>query len=228
MLSLPSVREKCVNTCIEKYGVSNPSQADSIKEKKSKTAKETFAKRGEEINLKRSSTNMEKRGVPWPMMSQEVKDKSIATFARRYGEGVRNSMSIKEVVEKTDFVKAAIKRHATMKKNGTYKTSKPENVVYQVLCNKYGEENILRQSLVEQWPIDFYVKSIYTYVQVDGTYWHGLNKTFKELEESSNPRDRVILQKKKTDIKQNDWFEKHFLKLVRITEDQVKRGDFQI
>lgn len=228
VLSLPSVREKAVTTCMQKYGVSNPSQAETVKKRKSQTSKETFTLRGKEIKERRMKTNTEKYGVPWATMTPEVREKAVSTFKRKYGEGVKCAMDIREVVEKTDFVSAAIKRHETMKKNKTYKTSKPEESVYRFLCEKYGEENVERQAVVRQWPIDFYIKNINTYVQVDGDYWHGKHRTFDELENSSSARDKVILRKKKTDAEQDAWFEKHSMKLVRISEYQVKRGDFEV
>lgn len=227
-LSRPEVREKFKNTCIERYGVENPSQVDFINDKKSKSAIETFQKNGKEINAKRALTNIERIGVPWPMMSKEIRKKSVETFKEKYGKNVKCAMDIKEVKEKTDFESAAIKRHSTMKKRGSYKTSKPEEKVYEFLCKKYGKQNIERQAIVKNWPIDFYIKTIDVYVQVDGTYWHGLNRSFEELQASSNPRDKIILRKKKTDAEQDAWFENHALSLVRITENQVKSGDFNL
>lgn len=227
-LSIPEIREKASRTCLEKYGVSNPSQAEVIKKKKSETLKKTFSERGDEIREKRMVSNLEKFGVPWPMMSEEVRDRSRSSFSSRYGEGVKCAMDIKEVVERTDFVAAAIKRHESMKRNGTYKTSKPEEQVYDLLCEKYGPDNVIRQTMIKQWPIDFYVKSIDTYIQVDGTYWHGYGRTKEELMSSNSPRDRIILRKKLTDEAQISWFEKHSMKLIRIIDKQVKDGDFTL
>jgi hypothetical protein len=146
----------------------------------------------------------------------------------RYGENVKCAMDIREVVERTDFVSAAIKRHESMKRNGTYKSSKPEEIVYQMLCEKYGSDNVSRQTVVKQWPIDFYVKTTDTYIQVDGVYWHGIGRTKEELLCSVIPRDKIILRKKLTDEEQNEWFGKHSMKLVRITERQIKDGDFTL
>lgn len=227
-LSVPAIREKMALTCARKYGVANPSQAQSVREKKSISAKKTFSERGDEIKEKRMASNIENLGVPWPMMSQEVRDKSRASFMSRYGDNVKCAMDIKEIVENTDFESAAQKRHETMKKNGTYKTSKPEDFFYLLLCEKYGIENVTRQVTIKQWPIDFYVKSIETYYQVDGTYWHGHGRTKEDLLSSRAPRDKVILRKKLTDEEQNEWFEKHSMKLVRITDRQIKDGEFAL
>jgi hypothetical protein len=227
-LSIPSVREKASKTCIEKYGVANPSQAQSIRKKKSESLRKTFAARGNEIKERRMASNLENLGVPWPMMSQEVRDKSRLSFSSRYGEGVKCAMDIKEVVERTDFESAAVKRHESMKRNGTYKTSKPEDQIYDFLCEKYGADNVTRQAIVKQWPIDFYVKTIDTYIQVDGTYWHGITRTKEELLNSETPRDKIILRKKLTDEEQILWFEKRCMNLIRITDKQIKSGEFTL
>jgi hypothetical protein len=227
-LSMQSVREKVSKTCIEKYGVVNPSQADVVREKKSASLRRTFAERGDEIKKKRMTSNLESFGVPWPMMSQEVRDKSRLSFSSRYGEGVKCAMDIKEVVERTDFESAAIKRHESMKRNGTYKTSKPEEQIYNFLCEKYGADNVVRQAIVKQWPIDFYVKTIDVYVQIDGIYWHGIGRTKEELLNSESSRDKIIFRKKLTDEEQIIWFEKHHMKLIRITDKQIKNGEFTL
>jgi very-short-patch-repair endonuclease len=226
--SSPEIREKASRTCIEKYGVANPSQAECVRKKRSETLKKTFAARGNEIREQRMVSNLENLGVPWPMMSQDVRDKSRSSFSSRYGADVKCAMDIKEVVERTDFAAAAAKRHESMKRNGTYKTSKPEDQIYGFLCEKYGTDNVIRQATIEKWPIDFYVKTIDTYIQVDGTYWHGHGRTKEELMNSEHPRDSIILRKKITDEEQAVWFKKHSKKLVRITDEQIKGGEFSL
>lgn len=65
---------------------------------------------------------------------------------------------------------------------------------------------------VNGWSIDAYVRSIDTYVQYDGIYWHGLDRP---IEENTNVK---IVRKYFRDREQVAWFSEHGLKLVRITE----------
>lgn len=65
-LSLPEVKQKRVNTNLEKYGATNPFGADVIKEKIVRT-------------------NMEKYGVPYTQQSKEVHEKTMATCLEKYG-----------------------------------------------------------------------------------------------------------------------------------------------
>lgn len=92
-----------------------------------------------------------------------------------------------------------------MKKNGTYHTSNAEEFMYAILLNNY--QHVVRQ---HKFPIgglsDFYISSIQTYVQVDGDYWHGFNRTIEEVELFVTPRDRQIFVTMNNDLKQNEFF----------------------
>jgi hypothetical protein len=47
----------------------------------------------------------------------------------------------------------------------------------------------------KKWNVDFYIPSIDTYVQLDGVYWHGLDRpveVIKESKESKSVRDQAI------------------------------------
>jgi hypothetical protein len=71
-----------------------------------------------------------------------------------------------------------------------------------------------------QYDIDFYVKSIDTYVQFDGVYWHGLDREKRIIEQSLKPRDKVIFSTIVRDLKQNKDFVNMGLKLIRITDKE--------
>lgn len=75
------------------------------------------------------------------------------------------------------------------------------------------------------WPIDFYIPSIDTYIQFDGVYWHGLDRPIEVIRSSSKVRDQAIVVKWETDRKQNAWFNEHARRLIRVTDEEFKRGD---
>jgi len=110
-----------------------------------------------------------------------------------------------------------------MKRNGTYRTSKPEDRLYQVLCEMFDIDDVDRQTLVYKWPIDFYAKSIDTYVQYD-SYWHGVGRAIIEVAEHKVPRDVSIHKKMLTDIAQDAYFAERGMRLIRVqslTPEQI-------
>lgn len=237
------VKQKMQQTCLDRYGVRFATSNNEIRSKMSKTAIQTFAKNGEEIQARRRKTNQIKRGVDYPMSDPIVRAKSIKTCNERYGcdnpaklqithdkavntlmkrYGVKNTMSIPGMYDRIDWKKASVKRHETMKREGTYRKSKPENKFYTILCDKFGTDNVERQCFINKWPIDFYVKSIGTYIQLDGVYWHGLDRPIELIAEHKTKRDVQIHKKWLTDREQDKWFITNNLTLVRITEMQLK------
>lgn len=120
---------------------------------------------------------------------------------------------------------ACAKRHQTMKVNGTYRKSSVEDALYEYLCDKHGVEQVVRNVWVnDKWPIDFYVKEIDTYVQLDGVYWHGLDRPIEVVAEHRTKRDVQIHKKWLTDRKQDQWFSECQLNLIRLTDVQFYKG----
>ena len=76
---------------------------------------------------------------------------------------------------------------------------------------------------VGRWTVDFFVEPANAYVEVDGTYWHGLDRTIEELSQSNTRIDRKILATRHSDAMQNSWFADNGLRLVRFTDKELKR-----
>jgi len=72
------VKEKKKETCIEKYGVENPSQSEEIKEKIKETCLEKYGtenpSQNEGVKEKIKQTMLEKYGVEHPSQTQEFKE----------------------------------------------------------------------------------------------------------------------------------------------------------
>lgn len=135
---------------------------------------------------------------------------------------------MKEKYEKAlNTPEVILKRHETMKRNGTYgKKTKPEILLESFLQSTFGSDNVVYQKFVYRWPIDFYIKSIDVYIQLDGVYWHGLDRNIEKIASSKSKRDANICKCYYKDSEQNAWFKTNNLMLVRITDKEVKRGDF--
>jgi hypothetical protein len=83
-------KEKRSNTNLERYGVENASSSDTIKEKRQETILNKYGVENvfqiEEVKEKIASTNMEKYGVTNPSYSNEIKEKIKKILIERYGE----------------------------------------------------------------------------------------------------------------------------------------------
>ena len=102
-------RERLVSSlrksCLEKYGVENPSQSEEIKEKKKRTTIEHYGVenpfQSEEIKEKIKQTNLQKYGVENPSQSEEIKKVVITTNLKKYGtEYPSQSKNIRELIKK--------------------------------------------------------------------------------------------------------------------------------
>jgi very-short-patch-repair endonuclease len=127
-----------------------------------------------------------------------------------------------------NFITKSEKCHATMKRNSTYRKSSDEDRCYKALCDRFGVDDVERQVRIsgKRWAIDFYVKSLDIYVQLDGVYWHALNRPFEEVAKHKTKRDAQIHKKYLIDRAQDAWFKAAGKRLVRITDMEFKQmGD---
>lgn len=192
-----AIKDKLKATFQTKYGVETASQIPGSEEKKIKTC-------------------LQRYGVEYTMQNNVIDQKRRQTCMEKYGtDTVLNTVIAREKNRSPETQK---KKHETMKRNGTYGSSKPEEACYVALCEKFGVFNVERQVTVHKWPIDFYVRSIDTYVQLDGIYWHGLDRPINEIAGGGSPRDAQIHKKWLTDREQDAWCEAHNLRLIRIKE----------
>ena len=134
----PITRNKCKNTCKEKYGVTNVFQDKRVIDKIKETCVEkygvdSFVKTDEYLERKKK-TSLEKYGVDDPMKSDIVKDKIKNVFMTKYG--VINPGAIPEVKAKV--------RQTSLERYGTKCTFQAPHVLEQIKktnLEKYGCEN---------------------------------------------------------------------------------------
>ncbi len=122
-----------------------------------------------------------------------------------------------------DMKQNAQKIHATMKRNGTYgkKQSRVENACFDAMCEIYGSHDVERHVELNGRDIDLFVKSSEIYVQIDGVYWHGLDRPVELIKEFRKSRDRVIYGTILRDIEMNKWAEQNRKRLVRFTDQEI-------
>lgn len=88
----------------------------------------------------------------------------------------------------------------------------------QILRQNFGYHDVEQQVAIEHdtsrpWLIDARTISLNVNVQLDGEFWHGLNKPYEKLHQCGKQaydRDRA----------QDKWFESADLKLVRVTDKE--------
>ena len=101
------------NNFIEKYGVENPFQLQSVKEKIKKTNLEKYGveynSQSQSVKEKKIETNLKKLGVSYPIQAQSVKDKMKETNLIRYGvEHTFQSKELKETRKKNNKEKYGV------------------------------------------------------------------------------------------------------------------------
>lgn len=173
------------------------------------------------INQRIESLWSEKYGTTHPMLSKIVAEKHRTTTFERYG--VNSPLQRIEARKELNTEATLRKKHETHKRNGTYRQSKPEIRFRQLLETRYGPHNVLAHIRPPNttWPIDIRVLPIDTWIQIDGAFWHGLDRPIEQLRTSTKTVDSVILKKWNTDRAQEKWFQEHGLHLLRITDVAV-------
>ena len=175
---------------VERYGVTSPAKNREVIERTKKT-------------------NLEKYGVEWATQTNDVQAKRVATTLKRHG--VRNVLNLQTVKQSANSQHACKKRFETMKTKGSFRTSLPEERAYILLVDHFGIDDVVRQFTPEgtRWPVDFYVKSLDVYIQIDGEYWHGI------CSPGTGPRAESIRRKMESDKRQDAWFQQTERILVR-------------
>lgn len=219
-----SVRDsKKRQTSIENYGVDHPRKSKIVEEQRKKTSNDLYGGTGKGspiIKEKIEKTCMIKYGSKNPFESVEIQKKIKDRLIERFG--VDHPMKSNIIQTKIDWHAAWEKAHQTKKENGSYKKSMAENACFKRLSNIFPQ--IERQIIVKHdsgsWSIDFKIKE--TYIQFDGVYWHGLNRPIELIRSSATSRDKSIAKAYDNDRQQDKWFDKQGLKLIRITDKQIK------
>lgn len=146
-----------------------------------KSKKTNLAKYGSEWGLcsgttvreKVYDTNMEKYGSLSPASSETVINKIKETNRSRYG--VEFPLQSKEIHSKTVTEESIKHGLDTKRKNNTFNSSKPEEVLYNKLVEMFSIDEVERQYYSEVYPFncDFYITSLDLYIEYNGSWLHG-------------------------------------------------------
>ena len=222
--STGKLAERWKKTRLQRYGVEHPSQVAGAAKKmiRTRTARTGAAGPADPrstSNVAFRSTMLERHGAEHPSLSPAVRERKVVTYRQRYG--VANPWSAgSRFRNRDDHVKGGqLGYRALVLKLGREVLSRPEAAMHQWLIERFGQENVDQQVVIEYggkkpWLIDFYVRTLDTYVQVDGVFWHGLGRPYNELHTHVRgvyDRDRL----------QDEWFAVNGKKLVRVTDQAL-------
>ena len=231
-------KEKIKNSCFEKYGVTSVNKLNCIKEKIKQTNINKFgtefAFQNEEIKVKIKNALNKKYGVSTPIHSKEIMQKIKDTNTKKYGtEYAFQSEIIKSKILQSNIEKYGVaypmqneevlkKSHQTKKKTGAYKkhTSNVEDRLFEFLKTKYGKENVEQGKSLNKWIMDIYIKSLDLYINLDGEYWHGLDRPIEVIKASETKRDNLIYKVYLRGINLRQFFKENNMKLVIITDKE--------
>lgn len=199
------IRKKWETENLEKYGKKTLTNPDKIK----KTKKEKYGNEGY-TNKEQMKKTMEARyGSKYTLSSKILRDKVKATKREKYGDenytnrskaketlksryGVENPYQIKSIRERIDH-DAII---ATKRKLGTLNSSEQESRLSEILCNIFGEKDVIREYRDDRYRnpknnrrycCDFYIKSKDLFIELQGHYTHG-----RHPYDNNNENDRKL------------------------------------
>ena len=179
-------------------------------EREKRSASQKIAQNRPEIRAKQSAFQRVNQRRP------EVRAKRLATLAipeRRDKRIARLRVTLAKPETKQ-------KTLDTKRRNHSFGTSRGEDRTYDRLCEMFGRDNVSRQYEVNNWLIDFYIKTIDTFVQYDGKFYHWIDRPIELLIEKAKtgPTYKAILSTTRTDKKQNEWFKERGKTFIRIIE----------
>ncbi len=199
MLNSEEIKSNKKKTCIEKYGVDNPSKSNEIKNKVKETNLEKFGVeyplQSEEILSKLKSDSIRKWGVDNPSKIKEIRDKAKLTNKDRFG--VEHAMQNEEI--KSSLVNYFIDKYgvdnpskleSTKEKRvdtmlSRYSTEHPlfldefKQKSKNTSLNRYGVENYSKTR-------EFREKSKKTNLEKYGFENYSQTKEFKEKSKKTN------------------------------------------
>jgi hypothetical protein len=113
---LESIKKKKEETCLQNNGVKYYMQSEKLKQKAINTNLEKYGKsctlQVEEVKQKIKQTNLEKYGKECTLQVKEIRDKGIETNLKKYGvKNVFQSKEIKQKIKKTNLERYGVEHN---------------------------------------------------------------------------------------------------------------------
>lgn len=218
VFKLESVQGRIRQTCLAKYGVEYPSQSPEVRAKVVATNLKRYGCKSSlqnaDVRERQKATMMARYGVEYSTQSPSVKSKVKQTCLQRYGvENPRQSCEIDDKIKQTsqerygvDYVVQSsvvkAKANATKRLRGTFNTSKPADMVGQMLRSIFGVDDVMCEyDGDKRYPFhcDFYIKSRDLFIEMNLFVSHGGHffnlDSFEDLKKVSVWREKALKSK---------------------------------
>ena len=168
-------KQKIKETCLKRYGVTSISKLNNIKNKKKETCQIHFGVdctfQSNLVKEKTKETCKRKYGVDWTSQIEEVKEKVKNTNLKKYG--VNCVLQLKENRIKASSKDSIDKKYNTMKRNHTFKYSKPEEELFLYIKEKFPSvKRQYKDKLRYPYNCDFYISELDYFIELQGYYTH--------------------------------------------------------
>lgn len=172
--------EKIKQTCLERYGESSALKVKKFRQKAKQTCLERYGDENYNNREQFKNTCLERYGEETPLKNKQCIEQSKITLIRKYG--VDNYGKTRENILATHSKEVNEKRNNTKRKNGTFNSSKPENLSYKLLKEKFDDVIYQYKSEVYPFICDFYIPSLKMYIECNYHWTHG----FRPFSEKDN------------------------------------------
>lgn len=144
--------------------------------------------------------------------SDEFRDKMTRAFMERYGAPTPSSVP-----------EIAAKIAASRREHGTCSTSGPEERMYEMLCERFGVDDVERQYNESRYPFncDFYIKSLDLFIELNAGWFHN-----KHWFDDSDPADIKRLKTMQTRLESGKPSYKHAIETWTVRD--VKKREMAI
>lgn len=174
------IREKIINTNHKRYGKDYPMSCDWFKENIKKTCQNKYGV--DQVNQFTTpilwdlykENMLSYYGVDHPFKLPEIRRKIENTIKVKYGvKCYPQTKEYKDFMSK-HIDEINIKRYNTKKKNNTFNTSKPEDLLYIYIKEKFPSvERQYNKDNRYPFACDFYIPELDLFLELNGTWIHG-------------------------------------------------------
>jgi len=199
-------------------------QSESYRNKMSQVAQDYWSSEKSDNHRKRNRDSLKKIRPTWEPKLAKIRESKEYRESRK-----ENALRMWQNMSKEEKDARFDKQIKTLIKNGNAcKRSSLEIKLYSMIlesCPQAQHSVWIHKSKTgrdKSWNIDIYIPDIDTYVQFDGMYWHGLDRSIEVIANSNSSRDKIIHGKWIEDRAQDDWFKSQGKRLIRILESEFK------
>lgn len=212
----------------ERYGDENYNNRPEAIKTSQKLYNTDYPSQSNVIKIKKINTSLLHYNVIHPWKSSIIKEQIKRTNLKNIGvENYSQSKEFKNLWKDKGFIfSVMLKRYESQKKNGTFNTSKPEAILYNLLCELFNNNNVEKQYHSEQYPFncDFYIKSLDLYIEYNGSWTHGFKPFDIFKVEHINRIKEMVLKSNELNFKNKP--KQYYTNAIKVwTESDVKKRE---